>query len=160
MERMHAYRYQQRTEHERRETGEAAHGHRKGSDMKLVPPGPPGRITRKARDFEADILQLRAQGYTLDSIRQALEAAGVQVSISTVRRESLRGGRAGPAPQGTSQKSMADLPAAVSQDAVPVAAPARSVNAASPAWLKGRDVAEAYMRDHVTNPLYRAKEKR
>jgi hypothetical protein len=55
---------------------------------------------------------------------------------------------------------MADLPAAVSQDAAPVAAPAGSVNAASPAWLKGRDVAEAYMRDHVTNPLYRAKEKR
>lgn len=160
VERMHAYRHPQRTEHERRETGEAAHGQRKGSGVKLVPPGPPGRITRKARDFEADILQLRAQGYTLDAIRQALEAAGVQVSISTVRRESLRRGRAGPAPLGTSPKSMADLPTAVSQDVAPVAASAGSVNAASPTWLKGRDVAEAYMRDHVTNPLYRAKEKR
>lgn len=157
---MHAYTHQQRTEHERRETDEAAHGHRKGSGVKLVPPGPPGRITRKARDFEADIVQLRAQGYTLDAIRQALEAAGVQVSISTVRRESLRRCRAAPALPEASPKSMADLPVAVSQDAAPVAAPAGSVNAASPAWLKGRDVAEAYMRDHVANPLYRAKEKR
>lgn len=160
MERTHAYTHQQETEHERRKSDQAAHGHRKGSDMKLVPPGPPGRITRKARDFEADIVQLRAQGYTLDAIRRALDAAGVQVSISTVRRESLRTGRAGPAPQATGPKSMADLPAAVFQDAVPVVTPAGSGNAASPAWLKGRDVAEAYMRDHVTNPLYRAKEKK
>jgi hypothetical protein len=160
VERMHAYRHRQPTDHKRRETGEAAHVHRRGSGVKLVPPGPPGRITRKARDFEADIVQLRAQGYTLDAIRQALEAAGVRVSISTVRRESLRRGRTAPASQATFPKSMADLPAAVSQDAAPVAAPNGSVNAAPAAWLKGRDVAEAYMRDLVTNPLYRAKEKR
>jgi hypothetical protein len=160
MERMHAYTQQQRTKHERHETGEAAHGHRKESAVKLVPPGPPGRITRKARDFEADIVQLRAHGYTLDAIRQALESAGVQVSISTVRRESLRRGQPGPAAQATSPKSMADPTVAVSQEAPPVPFPAPSVTAASPAWTKGRDVAEAYMRDHVTNPLYRAKEKR
>jgi hypothetical protein len=161
MERTHADTHQHRTEHERRRTGAAALGHRKGSGVKLVPAGPPGRITRKARDFEADIVQLRAQGYTLDAIRQALQAAGVQVSISTVRRESLRGGRAVPQPRGTSSTSMAELPAAVTQDAAPAEAPAGAVHdVASPAWLKGRDVAEAYMRDHITNPLYRAKEKR
>lgn len=161
MERMHAYTHRQRTEHERHETGQAAHGHRKGNDVKLLPPGPPGRITRKARDFEADIVQLRAQGYTLDAIRLALKAAGVYVSISTVRRESLRAGRAGPATQATSPRSMHDLPAAVAQGDAPVAALAGSVDNAAPStWLKGRDVAEAYMRDHVTNPLYRAKEKR
>lgn len=161
MERMHAYTSQQRTEHERHETGEAAHAHRKGSSVKLVPPGPPGRITRKARDFQADIAQLRAQGYTLDAIRQALDAAGVRVSISTVRRESLRRVGGGQATQATNEKgSMASLTAEVVQDAAPVAAHTGSVNAASPTWLKGRDVAEAYMRDHVTNPLYRAKEKR
>ena len=42
---------------------------------------PPGRITRKARDLEADVVQLRAQGYTLEAIRQALAGAGVHVSI-------------------------------------------------------------------------------
>lgn len=161
MERTHADTNQQRTEHERRRTGAAAFGQRKGSGVKLVPPGPPGRITRKARDFEADIVQLRAQGYTLDAIRQALEAAGVLVSISTVRRESLRGRRAFPPPRGTSSTSMAERPAAVTQDAAPAEAPAGTVHdVASPAWLKGRDVAEAYMRDHITNPLCRAKEKR
>lgn len=160
MERTHAYKHQERTDHARRETGEAARRYRKGSGVKLVPPGPPGRITRKARDFEADIVQLRAQGYTLDAIRQALEAAGVQVSISTVRRESLRGGRAGSAQQATSTQWVADLPPVASQGAAPLTAPAGAVNPASPTWLKGRDVAEAYMRDHITNPLYRAKEKR
>ena len=30
--------------------------------MKLTTNEPPGRITRKAREFEADIAQLRAQG--------------------------------------------------------------------------------------------------
>lgn len=160
MERTHAYTPQQRTEHERHESGEAAHAHRMGSSVKLVPPGPPGRITRKARDFQADIVQLRAQGYTLDAIRQALDAAGVRVSISTVRRESQRRAGTGQATQATMKGSMANLSAEVAQDAAPVAASAGSVNAASTTWLRGRDVAEAYMRDHVTNPLYRAKEKR
>jgi len=58
--------------------------------VKLIPLVPPGRITRKARDFGAEIVQLRAQGYTLDAIRQALAGAGVQVSISTVRRETTK----------------------------------------------------------------------
>lgn len=161
MERKHEDTHRQLTEHERRWTGTAAFADREEGGVKLVPPGPPGRITRKARDFEGDIVQLRAQGYTLDAIRQALEAAGVQVSVSTVRRESLRGGRAVPSPLGTSSRSRVDLPGAVLQDADPVGAPGGVVNdTASPAWLKGRDVAEAYMRDHITNPLSRAKEKR
>jgi len=58
--------------------------------VKLAPLVPPGRITRKARDFGAEIVQLRAQGHTLDAIRHALAGAGVQVSISTVRRDATR----------------------------------------------------------------------
>lgn len=58
--------------------------------MGLIPPHPPGRLTRKARAFETDIAQLRSQGYTLESIRQALAAAGIQVSLSTVWREASR----------------------------------------------------------------------
>ena len=160
MERTHAYKQHERTDHARHETGEAAHRYRKECGVKLVPPGPPGRITRKARDFEADIVQLRAQGYTLDAIRQALKAAGVQVSISTVRREALRCGRSGPAQQATDKQRVTDLPAPTALAAAPVAVPVEAVNPASPTWLKGRDVAEAYMRDHITNPLFRAREKR
>ncbi len=52
-------------------------------DMKLAPTGPPGRITRKARAFAAEILQLRNQGYTFEAIRAALAEAGVHVSSST-----------------------------------------------------------------------------
>jgi hypothetical protein len=161
MERTNANKHHQGTEHARTETDKTAHKDRKGSGVKLVPLQSPGRITRKARDFEADIVQLRAQGYTLDAIRQALEAAGVQVSISTVRRESLRGAPPVAASRATSAKGAAHRPAVSSQRAPSVAAPTGLVNtAASPDWHKGRDVAEAYMRDHITNRLFRAKEKR
>jgi len=63
--------------------------------MGLVPPHPPGRLTRKARAFQAKIAQLRPQGYTLESIRQALAAAGIHVSLSTVGRSPMDGGAAG-----------------------------------------------------------------
>jgi len=36
--------------------------------MKLVPTHPPGRSTRKARDFAAEIGELRTRGYTLEAI--------------------------------------------------------------------------------------------
>nr|WP_316640454.1 hypothetical protein [uncultured Roseateles sp.] len=58
--------------------------------MGLVPPHPPGRLSRKAQAFEVDIAQLRSQGYTLESIRQPLAAAGIHVSLSTVWREASR----------------------------------------------------------------------
>ena len=58
--------------------------------MKLTTNEPPGRITRTAREFEADLAQLHAQGYTLAAIARSLAAAGVQVSLSTVRREVNR----------------------------------------------------------------------
>lgn len=161
MERTNANKHRQGTEHARTETDEAAHKDRKGNGVKLVPLQSPGRITRKARDFEADIVLLRAQGYTLDAIRQAQEAAGVLVSISTVRRESLRGALPVPASRATSAKGTAHMPAESSQQAPSVAARAGLVKtAASSDWHKGRDVAEAYMRGHITNQLFRAKEKR
>lgn len=161
MERMNANKHQEGTDLERTETDEAAHTGCKGSGVKLVPLQPPGRITRKARDFEADIVQLRAQGYTLDAIRQALDAAGVQVSISTIRRESLRSALAIPASPMTNAKGPALMPTVSSQETTSVAVPARLVStAASPDWHNGQDVAEAYMRDRITNPLIRAKEKR
>ena len=58
--------------------------------MKLAPKDPPGRSTRRARGFAAEIGQLRAQGYTFEAIREALAEAGVKVSKSTVQREMAR----------------------------------------------------------------------
>jgi hypothetical protein len=59
--------------------------------QRLIPRRPPGRCNRKARTFSAEIRRLRAEGYSLDVIREALAEAGVVVSKSTVQREAARG---------------------------------------------------------------------
>lgn len=124
-------------------------------EMKLLPKEPPGRVTRKARRFEAEISQLRAQGYSLDAIRRALAGAGVQVSISTVRREAIR--HAAPAATGASvqgtQRESRPLTAA---HALPPAEATASTGLAEEA--SGKDQAEAFLRSQITNPLLRAKE--
>lgn len=123
--------------------------------MKLLPEEPPGRVTRKARRFEAEISQLRAQGYSLDAIRRALAGAGVQVSISTVRREAIRHAVAaatGASVQGTQRESR-PLTAA---HALPPAEATASAGLAEEA--SGKDQAEAFLRSQITNPLLRAKE--
>lgn len=57
---------------------------------RLKPRRPPGRSDRKALAFASEIQRLRAEGHTHESIREALLAAGVPVSTSTVRRELTR----------------------------------------------------------------------
>jgi hypothetical protein len=58
--------------------------------MRLKPRQPPGRSDRKARRYVNDIRCLREEGYTFETIRQALLDAGVSVSLSTVIREARR----------------------------------------------------------------------
>lgn len=158
---MNANEHQQGTDHKRTEAVEVAHSSRKESGVKLVPLSPPGRITRKARDFEADIVELRAQGYTLDAIRQALNAAGVQVSISTVRREALRSEAAVPAPPAERAMRLANSAAVPTHVQSAVALPAAPASTALPAaWRSGKDVAQAYTSSVITNQFVRAKEKR
>jgi hypothetical protein len=111
--------------------------------MQLTPKGPPGRITRKARAYAADIGSLHSQGYTLEAIREALADAGVHVSKSTVQREVARYLRMGPhAPQATAQP-------------VTPTAPPSPITA-----LRGKDIAQAFVQDRITNPLLRNKEPR
>jgi len=126
--------------------------------MKLTPTEPPGRITRKARHFEAEIAQLRAQGYTLAAIRRSLAAAGVRVSISTVRREANR--QAAPVPIAPLRAHpAADLPTSPTVTSVPIAAPAAAMlSAGLPDPPSAKDLAEAFARSKSTNPLVRAKE--
>jgi hypothetical protein len=116
--------------------------------MKLAPKHPPGRRTRKARAFEAEIRQLRAEGYTFESIRAALADAGVQVSRSTVQREAARQALDAAPESEDGAACAADTPP-TRRPLVPALAPAR----AEP--LSGKDIAEAFVRNRITNPLIR-----
>ena len=132
--------------------------------MKLTPTEPPGRITRKAREFEAEITQLRTQGYTLAAICRSLADAGVQVSISTVRREVKR--RAVPATitpiMATEYHPAAVQPTSPGVATVPTAAPASTAAAVfspgQPDPPSAKEMAEAFARSKSANPLVRAKE--
>jgi hypothetical protein len=126
--------------------------------MKLAPKGPPGRSTRRARAFEAEIGQLRAQGYTFEAIRQALVGAGVHVSLSTVRREAMR--HAAPKPvAAASSNAVAVRPSSPPHVAAVSAAPAGWVNTPGlPERAIGKEIAEAFVSKRINNPLIRAKE--
>ena len=116
--------------------------------MKLAPKHLPGRRTRKARAFEAEIRQLRAEGYTFEVIRAALADAGVHVSRSTVQREAARQALDAAAEGEGGAARNADTPTERRPN-VPALAPPR----AEP--LSGREVAEAFVRNRITNPLIR-----
>ena len=126
--------------------------------MKLVPMQPPGRITRKARNFEAEIVQLRAQGYTLEAIRRALAGAGVHVSISTVRREANRHATPNPVAAASSNTPGVRPPSPPQASATSVAPAGLVITAALPEQRSGKEIAEAFVRNQSTNPLIRAKE--
>jgi hypothetical protein len=122
----------------------------------LVPRRPPGRSSRKASAFRDEIVRLQSEGYTLDAIREALAAAGVVVSKSTVQREASR------------RPSVYGLAIACQTGPQPVAAAADGQSRAECAQgdsaprapeltqhLSGRDVAAAFVSQRVTNPLLR-----
>ena len=60
--------------------------------MTLEPKLPPGRANRKALRFSVDIRRLRNAGYTFSAIQMALLDAGVEVSLTTIKREAARQG--------------------------------------------------------------------
>lgn len=128
--------------------------------MKLVPTGPPGRSTRKARGYASEICELRRQGYTFEAIREALLGVGIQVSNRTVQREAAR--HIEPL---TSATPAAMAPATLATGGEQVrpefglSAPDVPI-ARSPERTSGRDVAEEFRRRQSTNPLIRAKEQR
>jgi hypothetical protein len=126
--------------------------------MRLAPTQSPGRGTRKARDFETEIVELRAQGYTLDAIRGALADAGVRVTISTVWREANRA-KVRPAgkPVAKAPSISPTQPAATRSGVATVAPIAAPVTAERP---DGKKQAELFMSTQITNPLIRSKEQR
>lgn len=128
---------------ERPETAQGLHNDQAST---LRPAAPPGRSTRKARAFTFQMRELRAQGYTFEAIRQALASAGVHVSNATVQRELRRAVRA----------RLMPLPAQTPSPKTPhMADPTAAVRPIDP--RSGKEIAEAFHAQHVSNPLLRVK---
>lgn len=132
--------------------------------MNLIPVRPPGPNARKARAYAADILNLRAQGYTFEAIREALAGAGVHVSNSTVQREVARA--VGERRAGTDRTPSSTAAGAQGRPTVSVAMPAPAPAAASQDGSVAAPVhdfdckqdAEAFFASHESNPLFTTKE--
>lgn len=120
--------------------------------MPLQARRPPGHAKRKALTYAADIVSLRSQGHSLLAIREALEDAGVLVSISTVRREVLR------CASSTSVLTPAAAPARSSAGLAirsEAGSPAAVIDPApATTSLPGKAIAEQFMRDRPANPLF------
>ena len=120
--------------------------------MSLQTRRPPGHGKRKALTYAADIVGLRSQGHSYSAIREALEDAGVLVSISTVRREVLKGRSTAAAFKPAAEAPASRLSLTTHGQAPnPVPAP-RSASSTTP--LPGKAIAEEFMRGRATNTLY------
>lgn len=120
--------------------------------MSLQTRRPPGHAKRKALTYSADIVSLRSQGHSYSAIREALEDAGVLVSISTVRREVLKGTSITAAFKPAIEAPALPFSLATRCKATrPVTAPQP---APSTAPLPGKAIAEEFMRGRSTNTLY------
>lgn len=117
--------------------------------MHLAPKLPPGRPSRRALAFAAEIHRLRVAGYSYESIRLALLDAGVVVSRSTVRREAAK--RRGTLPTAQAMPTQyttrpATPPSQHGDVGSDVLSYARDVRT-------GKEIAEAFVKDRITNPL-------
>lgn len=112
--------------------------------MELKPTEPPGHARRKLRGLVSEIARLRAEGYTIRAIHEALAAAGVHVGWGTVQREVAR--LAKPSPAATPARQPAARPATPSEAGKPASPGASS-----------RPVVDVdrYFDQHTTNPLFR-----
>lgn len=99
-------------------------------------------------------------GYTLEAIRQALSAAGVSVSRSTVHREVSR--RAAPAslPVATkpAEAAGAEIPALLPSEPTHAAKARNPPGSTGTDNALGRKGAEAFFNSHENNPLFPTKE--
>jgi len=125
--------------------------------VQLQPRRPPGRVDRKAAAYAAEIVRLRAEGYTYEAIREALAEVGIELSECALRREVRRHERrnvgalpdAQPPSRGPATPSLSvTRPLATG----PATGPPSSTNAS------GREIAEAFFSAHPSNPLLPAKE--
>lgn len=127
--------------------GRVADEYNTGMGMELKPSEPPGHARRKLRGLVSEIARLRAEGYTIRAIRQALDDAGIDVGWSTVQREVARLDRA-PSP----------APRAARTPATKRAAPAQAEQPAPRASRPAVEV-DSYFDQHIRNPLFRKRGK-
>jgi hypothetical protein len=120
--------------------------------MSLQTRRPPGHGKRKALSYAADIVSLRGQGHSYAAIREALEDAGVLVSISTVRREVLKGTLATAALKPAVEAPALQLGLATRSKAVSALTGPQPAPSTTP--LPGKAIAEEFMRGRSTNTLY------
>lgn len=119
--------------------------------MKLQPSEPPGNAKRKLRGYVDEIARLRAEGYTIRAVHQALINAGVVVTWATVQREAARLGRERQAVN-LGQKT---APASSTKGA----APQQDIGP-STGIKTGADEVESYFAQHNANPLFKKKAKK
>lgn len=121
--------------------------------MPLTPTLPPGRANRKALRFSADIVRLRQAGYTFSAIRLALLETGLEVGLSTIKREAAR----------TPDLTVASLQLPSTNHPEPLTT-ARFVKvepvveSRGRASRTGREIAEAFFDAHQSNPLFPTKD--
>jgi hypothetical protein len=118
--------------------------------MQLIPTLPPGRSNRKARAFLAEIARLAVGGYGCRAIHGALANAGLQVSPSTVKRELARVPKPRPAIAREVALPLPSRPPIESREA-----PVPDQRWPAEAQPSGRDIAEAFVKGRITNPLLR-----
>jgi hypothetical protein len=116
--------------------------------MELQPSEPPGSRRRKLREVVGEIERLRAEGYTIRAIHQALIDAGVQVSWSAVQREAARPTKAQEAVRKPAPPSL-PLPS----ESQAGKGRAEKVAESSAAPVKSADL-DTYFERHNANPLF------
>lgn len=123
--------------------------------MTLEPKLPPGRANRKALRFAIDIRRLRQAGYTFSAIQRALLDAGVDVSLTTIKREAAR--KVDPtAPPNAAPKW--PHPHAPEGPGTPQSPKPLAPLPTLPRGATGRELAEAFFNAHPCNPLLRTKD--
>lgn len=121
----------------------------------LVPQRPPGRSSRKASAYGAEIQRLRAAGYTLDTIREALADAGIVVSRSTVHREATRRQISRPSVPPFVSSRPPEAPAEALVAVVTTTGKVDTQQPTQPRPQRGRDIAAAFVGSRINNPLLR-----
>jgi hypothetical protein len=124
-----------------------------GAIVQLQPKRPPGRADRKAAAYACEILRLRAEGYTYETIREALADVGIELSESALRREVRR------QQQRVVRAAPAIRPSATVPEAPSLPVPQALAPGPSPSpGASGREIAEAFFNAHPSNPLFPTQE--
>lgn len=118
--------------------------------MELQPSEPPGRANRKLRAYVSEIARLRVEGYTIEAIRKAFCAAGIDVGWTTVQREAARLSKQPPTAAATPATARRDQAGAAPRDTRSIT-PAPVVSEATKG--KPKMGAEQFFAQHVDNPL-------